>query len=203
MKIKLIFTKSSFKASVVERAQLTLERLIFKHITEKESLEYVSVLQYLVRRYNLSKHSFTKYTPQEVEVSLEKQDEVLIKFGEKYLKLKKQAPKYRVNDVVRIQLFKGPFHRGYNLQFSYERFKISKIIEHKIPLYVIQDEKGREILGLFNEWELLPVDLDRYRVNVLERKRMRNKNFVKLEYKGYPKEFIEWVEEGKADLVDL
>ena len=25
----------------------------FKHITEKESLEYVSVLQYLVRRYNL------------------------------------------------------------------------------------------------------------------------------------------------------
>ena len=68
---------------------------------------------------------------------------------------------------------------------------------------MIQDEKGREILGLFNEWELLPVDLDRYRVNVLDRKRMRNKNFVKLEYKGYPKEFIEWVEESKADLVDL
>ena len=112
MKIKLIFTKSSFKASVVERAQLTLERLIFKHITEKESLEYVNVLQYLVRRYNLSKHSFTQYTPQEVEESLEKQDEVLIKFGRKYLKIKKQAAKYRVNDVVRIQLFKGPFHRG-------------------------------------------------------------------------------------------
>ena len=68
-------------------------------------------------------------------------------------------------------------------------------------MYVLGDEKGREILGLFNEFELVPVQLDRYRVNVLDRKRVRNKNWVKLKYKGYPKEFDEWVEESKADMI--
>ena len=202
MKIKLIFTKSSFKASVIERTQLTLERLIFSHITARESLEYVNFLQQLVHRYNVTRHSFTKYTPQQVEENLEVQDEVLLKFGRKYQKIKKQKPKFKIGDTVRIQLFKGPFFRGYNLQFSYERYQISKIIEHKLPMYILEDEKGREILGLFNEFELVPVELDRYRVNVLDRKRVRNRNYVKLKYKGYPEEFTEWVEESKADLID-
>lgn len=92
---------------------------------------------------------------------------------------------------------------GYNLQRSYERFTISKIIEHKIPLYILRDEKEREILGVFNEFELVPVKLERYRVNVLETKRVRNKGWVKLKYKGYPDEFSEWVEESAADMIDL
>lgn len=97
---------------MIFRTQLTLERLIFSHITARESLEYVNFLQQLVHRYNVTRHSFTKYTPQEVEENLEIQDEVLLKFGRKYQKLKKQSPKFKIGDEVRIQLFKGPFHRG-------------------------------------------------------------------------------------------
>ena len=112
LRIKLIFTNSSFKCSHIERAQYTLERLIFSHITAKESLEYINFLQHLVNRYNSTKHSFTKYTPLEAEKSADIQDEILMKFGQKYQKLKGQKPKFKVGDTVRILLFKGPFHRG-------------------------------------------------------------------------------------------
>lgn len=112
LKIKLIFTNSSFKCSHIERAQYTLERLIFSHITARESLEYVNFLQHLVNRYNSTRHSFTKYTPHEAEKSVEAQDEILIRFGQKYQKMQQQKPKFKVGDIVRILLFKGPFHRG-------------------------------------------------------------------------------------------
>ena len=112
LKIKLIFTNSSFKCSHIERAQYTLERLIFSHITARESLEYINFLQHLINRYNSTKHSFTKYTPLEAEKSTEIQDEILMKFGQKYQKMKGQKPKFKVGDTVRILLFKGPFHRG-------------------------------------------------------------------------------------------
>ena len=121
LNIKLIFSQSSFKASNVERAQYTLERLIFSHITAHETLNYTEILQDLITRYNKTKHSFTGFSPLEVENSEENQDIVLSKFGEKYRKLKKKDPKFLLNDAVRILLFKSPFHRGYNIQRSYER----------------------------------------------------------------------------------
>ena len=121
LNIKLIFSQSSFKASNVERAQYTLEPLIFSHITAHETLNYTEILQDLITRYNKTKHSFTGFSPLQVENSEENQDIVLSKFGEKYRKLKKKDPKFLLNDAVRILLFKSPFHRGYNIQRSYER----------------------------------------------------------------------------------
>ena len=111
LNIKIIFSQSSFKASGVERAQYTLERLIFSHITAHETLEYIESLQELITRYNKTKHSFTGFTPLEVESCEKKQDIVLLKFGEKYRKLKKKNPIFSVEDEVRILLFKSPFHR--------------------------------------------------------------------------------------------
>lgn len=100
----------------VERVQYTIERLIFSHITAHESLSYIGVLQKLIARYNNSKHSFTGFSPLEVENSDKKQDIVLLKFGERYRKLKKREAKFFPGDTVRILLFKSPFHRGYNIQ---------------------------------------------------------------------------------------
>ncbi len=58
-----------------------------------------------------TRHSFTGFTPLEVESCEKKQDIVLLKFGEKYRKLKKKNPIFSVEDEVRILLFKSPFHR--------------------------------------------------------------------------------------------
>ena len=116
LNINLIFSQSTFKASHVERAQYTLERLIYSHITANETLKYIDVLQHLVNRYNKTRHSFTGFTPWEVENDELIQDRVFIKFAQRYHKVKRRKPKYNVGDCVRILLFKSPFHRGYNIQ---------------------------------------------------------------------------------------
>ena len=101
----------------------------------------------------------------------------------KYFKLNRKAQKFEVGDKVRILLWKSPFHRGYNLQRSYERFKIDQIINHKIPFYILRDEKDRIISGYFNDYELVKINLAKYRSNVLSRKKVRGKNWVKLSFK--------------------
>ena len=203
LNIKLIFSQSSFKAAHVERAQYTLERLIYSHITAFETLKYIDVLQHLVNRYNHTKHSFTGFSPLEVENNEEIQDKVFIKFAQRYEKVKKKEPKYKIGDWVRILLHKSPFHRGYNIQRSYERFKVHKILPHKIPLYVLTDDKNRVIVGLFNEFELTKVNLSRYRVVINERMTKKGKNWVKLHYKGYSDKEDEWREVKDDDIVDI
>ena len=203
LNVKLIFSQSSFKASHVERAQYTLERLIYSHITANETLKYIDVIQHLVNRYNRTKHSFTGFTPMEVENDEEKQDQVFIKFAQRYQKVKRRSPKYKVDDWVRILLFKSPFHRGYNIQRTYERFKVHKILPHKIPMYVLRDEKNRIIEGFFNEFELTKVNLSRYRVIVKDRVKKKGKNWYKISYKGYSSDYDEWKEEKDNDIVDI
>lgn len=203
LNIKLIFSQSSFKASHVERAQYTLERLIYSHITANETLQYIDAIQHLVNRYNRTKHSFTGFTPLEVEDDEKKQDQVFIKFVQRYQKVKSQTPKYKINDWVRILLYKSPFHRGYNIQRSYERFRIHKILPHKIPLYVLMDEKNRIIEGFFNEYELTKVNLARYRVVVKDRAKRKGKKWLKIHYKGYDESYDEWREEKDNDIVDI
>ena len=71
----------------------------------------------------------------------------------------------------------------YNLQRSYERFEIEQIINHKIPFYILRDEKDRILSGYFNDYELVKIDLEKYRVNVLKKKKVRGRNWVKLSFK--------------------
>ena len=201
LKINLIFSQSSFKASCVERAQYTLERLIFSHITAHETLKYVDVLQSIVARYNKSKHSFTGFTPLEVESSDVKQDLVLSKFMKRYSKIKSKEPKFSIGDTVRILLFKSPFHRGYNIQRSYERFKVHKVIKNKVPLYILADEKENIIFGFFHDFELVKVNLSRYRVIIKDSKVKNGKTWHHLHYKGYSDQYDSW--EPEDDVVDL
>lgn len=203
LNIKLIFSQSSFKASHVERAQYTLERLIYSHITAYETLKYIDVLQHLVKRYNHTKHSFTGFTPFIVENDEKVQDQVLIKFAQRYDKVKPKAPKYKVGDTVRMLLYKSPFHRGYNIQRSYERYKIHKILPHKLPLYVLSDEQDRVMIGLFNEYELTKVKLSRYRVVVNDSMTRKGKKWIKVHYKGYSSDLDEWREVKGKEFVNI
>lgn len=86
---------------------------------------------------------------------------------------------------------------------SYERFKIHKILPHKIPLYVLCDEKNRVLVGLFNEFELTRVNLTRYRVVVRDRTKKKGQSWVRLHYKGYSDDYDEWKMDKNNELVDI
>ena len=119
--------------------------------------------------------------------------------------------KYEISTEITTNLWKGDLNnriltsssRGYNIQRSYERFKIHKIINHKIPLYILRDEKQRIISGLFNEYELVKINLPRYRAIVKDTKFKKNKKWIRLHYKGFGEEFDEWKLDDGDNIVSI
>ena len=80
---------------------------------------------------------------------------------------------------------------------------MSDVLSTKRPSYRLVDEKDRPITGRFYEYEITPVNLSRYRVNVVGRKKIRGSDWIKLKYKGYDKDFDEWIKESESDIIDL
>ena len=79
----------------------------------------------------------------------------------------------------------------------------------------MRDEKDRILSGYFNDYELVKIDLEKYRVNVLKKKKVRGRNWVKLSFKvcstysvysikvflkGYGQEYDDWFLENNSDI---
>ena len=191
--LKLIFSKSNQKASTVERFQKTLQRKMYMYITERENLRYIHILDKIMWNYNITYHSFLKCSPIDVETERRHQNRVMLLHAKKYFNVRRQKPKLKLGDTVRISIQKKSFHRSYNMQRSYERFRVLKI--NKVlpfPRYCLEDELGREIDGDFLEFELVKVDLDLYRFNIIGKQKKKKKTEYLHRFKGYSSEFDMW-----------
>ena len=67
----------------------------------------------------------------------------------------------------------------------------------------MRDEKQRIISGLFNEYELVKINLPRYRAIVKDTKFKKNKKWIRLHYKGFGEEFDEWKLDDGDNIVSI
>ena len=68
-------------------------------------------------------------------------------------KINNKDPKFRIGDIVRISKYKNIFANGSVPNWSEEVFVIKKV-KNTVPwTYAINDLKGEEIVGTFNEKE--------------------------------------------------
>ena len=120
-------------------------------------------------------------------------DNTYIDFGKK---VNDNDSKFKVGDHVRISKYKNIFAKGYTTYWSEEVFVIKKI-KNTIPwTYVINDLHGEEITGAFYENKLQKIDLQKFRIEKVIRKK-DDKLYVKR--KGYDSSFNRWID--KKDLV--
>ena len=194
MGVKLVFSKSNQKASTVERFQKTIQRKIYMYITEFESLRFIHQLEKIVKNYNMTIHSFLGASPLEVECSKKLQFKVMVLHGEKYSKIKKRKPTFVPGDIVRLALKKTSFHRSYNLQKTYEHLFIHKVnTKLKFPRYQIKDQNLNLIDGDCLGYELIKIDLDSYRANILKTRIRRGVKQFLHSFKGYDSNFNLWM----------
>ena len=66
-----------------------------------------------------------------------------------------KAPKFKVNDRVRITKYKNIFSKGYTENWSREIFIIDSVLKTNSWTYKIKDLNGEKIIGSFYEKELL------------------------------------------------
>ena len=91
------------KSVIAERFIKTLKAEVYKKMTATESKSYLPYLNKLVDQYNNTYHNFINKKPTDADYSA---------FTEK-IETNHKAPKFKVNDIVRITKYKNIFSKGY------------------------------------------------------------------------------------------
>jgi len=189
------------KACIAERVNKTLQILIYKHLTENETLQYINILQDLVKTYNKRGHrTLEGMTPKQADLP---QNEARVQaiFHAKYDKIGRQrrTPRFEVGNLVRIKTLPKKISnasRAYAEQFKGEYFNIMRINRTlPIPLYYLKSvDTGEMIEGGFYGNELQRIRGELYKIESIIRERVRRGRrelFVKWKYFG-PR-WNEWI----------
>jgi len=197
--ITLYHTYSENKSSIVERFNRTLKTKMWVLFTENQDRRYIDDLPKLIKKYNNTFHRTINMTPIQASKKLN-QDALRTRYSEIiYNKKLDHKPKFKVGDKVRISKVKGTFEKGYEPNWSFEVFKINKVINSNPVTYNIEDLNGEEIKGSFYEQELQKTTKDN--VYIIEEKlksRIRNGEkewYVK--WYGFPDKYNSWIKESE------
>ena len=198
---------SDRKCPVVERFNLTIQRLLYKIMAKENSYEWTKFLDQAMKIYLNRRHRTIKMSPLEAEKE-ENQSKLSEIYAEKYRKAESEwrKPKYKVGDGVRIWNTRTTFKRGYYESFTREHFTIFQVLTNlPVPRYKLKDYNGEEIVGSFFEDELVPYKPDddyMYQIEKILKSRGKGKNkqyFVKFD--GWDNTHNAWVK--ASDLEDL
>ncbi|HRP37281.1 MAG TPA: DDE-type integrase/transposase/recombinase, partial [Candidatus Dojkabacteria bacterium] len=195
--IVIYSTYSESKSVVVERFIRSLKELIMPIFSEHNTREWINILPQVVKTYNNRYHKTIKMTP--VEASDHKNATTVFLNLSKHKSSKKQKPKFQVGDEVRVSRIKDKFEKGYEFNFTYEVFTISKVLHTDPITYQLVDYHGDPIEGSFYTEELLKTKVPKhYEVEKVISTRMKGKKKLSLvKYFGWPAKFNEELEESQ------
>lgn len=194
--VKLIYTNSERKASVVERLNRTFKGLMYKYFTKTNNHRYIDVLQDLVEKYNNTYHRMIKMKPK--DVNKQNVPAVWINLYEKRIKPKKGIKPLTIGQHVRISIEKTVFQKRYGQLWTEEVFLISHVILGNPIVYKLKDQAGEPLNGSFYREELQMInEPSTYRIEkVLRSKKSRDgKKSYFVKWKGYPDKFNSFVSE--------
>jgi transposase InsO family protein len=177
--VKLVHPNSEIKAALAERANRSVQDLIYRSMTDRQSRSYVDQLPAIVETYNHRSHrSIGGLSPHEAELA-ENDAHVVSALREHYAEAIQPARTlpFKVGDLVRVKTGHGQrFARGYDEQFTGEIFKVERINKRMaVPMYILRSEDDLELLdgGFYsNELSLVGKNMP-FKVERVLRERMR------------------------------
>ena len=114
-------------------------------MTPNDNESYLPYLNKLANQYNNTYHCSLDKKPINADY---------FAFTEK-IETNPKAPKFKVNDRVRITKYKNIFSRFYTENWSREIFIIDSVLKTNPWTYKLKDSNGERIIGRFYEKELL------------------------------------------------
>ena len=194
-KIHHYLSYSLRKCPVIERFNLTFQRLLYKMMKHHNSYEWTQFIDHAMDIYLNRRHRTIKMSPLEAEKD-ENESIVRQTYFEKYRKaeMKTQKAKFSVGDSVRIFKERGTFHRGYMEDFSEEIFTISKVLTNlPVPRYRLKEYNGDEVVGSFFQDELVRYEPPEfYEIDVIKTRGKGKKKQYLVHYRGWPSTYDEW-----------
>ena len=202
------FTHTINKAAVAERANKSLQILIYKYLTDRGETEYLTALPQLVRTYNSRPHrSLRPFSPDEADAperagavrSLHLRRHARMHLT-KHGNLRKRAPpKFAVGDMVRIKTYAlrpSPRTRAYRQQFAGELFRVVRVrTRMPVTMYDIKSmDTEEEIEGGFYANELQRVRGDAFKIErILARRGRGNNEEVLVRWKYFGPRWDAWI----------
>ena len=148
--IKLSSRNSLYGAVFAETFNRTIRDLLKKIVLEHGDANWVDILPTITKQYNNRIHSSTKLSP--IQASLKKNETFVYK---NFLdKRKKVNPKFQINDLVRTADLERTFSKGDTTNWSYKLYKITEVINYRIPSYKRDNIKERYNEALLKKTEL-------------------------------------------------
>jgi hypothetical protein len=188
------------KASVVERFQQTLQKMIHRHMTATRSHVFVDVLPMLVKTYNATHHSAVGMAPRDVtDKNTERVWHRL--YGAEPRRKRGPGQKLVPGDYVRISKTRRQFAKGYTGHWSREIFLVTERLDTTPSTYRISDMAGEAVTGSFYVQELQKITPpDYYDIEKILSTRTRNgrKEYL-VKWAGYPATFNSW----ESDLIKV
>lgn len=187
------------KASYAERANKTIQILIYKFLSDRETTRYIDELQNLVKTYNKRGHRNLNYlTPDEADKP-ENSQRVRAIATSRFAKIKRKKPSLELGDVVRIKTDPqnvDPNRRAYAEQYQGEFFiiiRINKILP--IPMYYLVSMNNNELIkdGFYSN-ELSKIQGDVFKIDeVLQERGRGNNKEVLVRWKFFDDRHNSWI----------
>ena len=194
--IVIYSTYGESKSTVVERFIRTLKELITPIFTETNSRNWFEILPDVLKTYNNKTHKTIGMSPVEASDPKNAAEVFLSLTPEK--STKKQKITFKVGDNVRISRQKDVFEKdGYN--FSYEVFKVDKVLPTELITYKLVDYNGDQIDGSFYSQELLKTETPEYYEidKILKTRKVGKKKEMYVSFLGWNKKFNTWITEDQ------
>lgn len=168
LNINQLFTKSIFKASVVERFNRTLKQKMYRVFSFQKNKNYINILHDLVESYNKSYHTAIKMSP--IQVNKKNEKRVFNNLYGKNLNDAYIQFKFKIGDYVRKQVVKLIFEKGYTPNWSEEIFIISMLIPSVPPKYNLKTLDNEKLPDYYYREELQNVKFPYDSFEVIEKK---------------------------------
>ncbi len=149
-------TYSEIKAPLIERFNRTLKTRMYREFSARGTYRYLEFLPEILDDYNRrTVHRTTGYAP--VDVNSGNEREVLHRIyraTRRKVNPRRDKPKFRVNDFVRVSRLKRIFTKGYEPSWSHEIYSVAEV-KNTLPVtYSLKDWKGEVLKGVFYEKEI-------------------------------------------------
>lgn len=172
-----------------------------RYFTHHGRERYIDVLPEMFNSYNASVNTAIGLAPNDVNSKNIKQVYNFLYSGqgryEKLLTKPEKIPNFKINDTVKIAATKHVLQKGYHPNFTYEVFKIAKIVKRQPVVYALVDWEGQPISGVFYAAEIqkcTATDKQNFRIeNILSEKGRGNNKILYVKWLGYSKRFNSWV----------
>lgn len=197
----------TLKACIAERANKSLQILLYKYLTDSEGVRYIDELRRLVRTYNHRPHrTLDGLTPAQADLP-GNEAAVQAIFHARYEKLgrgrrrRQLNARFAVGDLVRVKTDPGKVsssRRAYAEQFHGEYYRVVRLNRTlPVPMYYLQSlDTGERIADGFYAEELQRCRGNVYLIErVHRRERRRGVTWLLVKWKWFGPRHTSWVRE--------